>query len=262
MQLPPLFRGSFFAVVLYFVTLPLVMANTVIISSENFSLGYGFSHDGESSWWNTLETAGVNTPTTQGDFSFTPSVSGASYSSIGVDFPDRVLANRASSATGHTGTSASFGVSIAATWSGALPGDAELDPNYQIRLVITQISIYGAGITSQTTTDLAFVETTVGNTGTSPAIDVNLLQNSPPTEFNTASNWVQLSWNPDDFWTDGTTSTRTFAMTATENRGLDGFEVFGYVELSYAAIPEPGLVGVLFGVAAAGVLLARGRRRR
>ena len=237
---------------------PWSAGSAATLTSDNFSFGYGFTNT-DPATWNTNETASVNTSTTQGDFSFSPAVSGGNFGSIGVEFPDRVLANGVDPVLRYSASSGTFGVSLTASWSGDPPGDAEPDPNYELRLVITQISIYAAGIASQSTTDIAFSETTAGNMATSPSIDVNLLETAPATEFQTASNWKQLSWDPNDFWLDGTTSTRTFELIASENRGADGFEVFGYVELAYTAIPEPGGIALAIGLAAIGILIVRRR---
>ena len=63
-----------------------------VITSNEFSFGYGFDNfNTVGGAWNTVETAGVNTSTVQGDFSLSPNVTGSMFSGGGTFFPNRIL---------------------------------------------------------------------------------------------------------------------------------------------------------------------------
>jgi len=241
---------------LVLIALGLINSQAATIVSSDFSFGYGYTPPGiPNGSWTTDETSGNNTSTTQGNFTFTPSVSGAVFGSVGPIFTNRVLAN---GSVGYMGASGSFNATISGTYTGPTPGDADPIPNFQLSLVITSIRIYGAGVTGQSNTDLGWSETTPGHTSSSSTI--NVIQVSGPS-FNDAASYTQLTWDPGDFLVSGTSSTRTFALVSTAaSRAVDGFEIFGRVELSYTAIPEPSTLALLGGMGLAMVLLVRKRK--
>lgn len=238
-------------------TLFVARVDAASITSAPFSFGYGYT---PSATWNTSETAAFNTPTVQGDFTFTPTVTGGGFDSTGPVFTGRVLGDGSGD---YIATSIAYpGVpgllaSIAASFTGPAPIDAAPVPNYQIVLNISQISIYGAnyspGFTAST---LAFTELTPGHASNSPAIALN---NFAPVQL--ASQVTQLVWDPADYAENGFTFTRSFGLLAEDESPVDGFEVFGTVTLFYDALPpapEPSSL-MLLGL---GTLVLSLRRRR
>lgn len=118
---------------------------TATITSSSFSLGYGMTATG--GFWDTTETAGANTATTIGDFTFSPTVTGNVDTANGPIFPGRVLTHGAPCQTcpdeGHrVSDSGSFGLSLLGSWNGPTPGDAAQIPNYQITVEITSLRIW------------------------------------------------------------------------------------------------------------------------
>jgi hypothetical protein len=227
------------------------------INSSPFSIGYGAQVNATPTW-NTVETSSANSPTTQGDFTFSPVLTGGIFSGNGpiVSVPGGVRTLATGGAGQNVGNSGTFGATINASWTGPTPGDAAATPNYQISLVIDSIRIYGTISTSfPTGNDLAFGETTVGHTGTSPAI----ILNTTTANYQIATNYNQLTWDPADYFDAGTTTSRSFNLVAAASRPVDDFEVFGHVVLSYDVIPEPGAVAL---VLAAGIALTFIRSRR
>jgi hypothetical protein len=218
-------------------------AGAASILSAPFSFGYGFNNlnsDGGS--WNTNETAGANTSTTLGDFTFTPTVNGGHNSTTGPQFNGRILGNGGA----HYGAyGLLFTLNITGTYTGPTPGDAAADPDYQIKLHITQLSMFGA--TFGGAEILNFAESTLGHEASQPPQGVaggNLTQ---------AATYAQVVWDPADFFSaiDTVSQGRSFFLQSSDlgNVNLDGLEVFGFVELSYTAIPEPtgfSLVGMAF----------------
>ncbi len=235
-----------------------VRAQAASITSAPFSFGYGYT---PSASWNTTETAGFNTPTSLGNFTFTPTVTGGGFDSTGPVFTGRVLGNGGGD---YIATSIAYpgqaGVlaSIAAAYTGPLPLDAAPVPNYQIQLNISQVSIYGANYTGFGASTLAFTELTPGHTSNSPSIALPTF--SP---VNIASQMVKLVWDPADYAENGFTFTRSFGLLAEDESPVDGFEVFGTVTLLYDALPpapEPSSI-VLLGLGTV-VLSLRRRRNR
>lgn len=233
-------------------------ASAATITSDTFSLGYGFSNSGSGGTWNTLETSGGNTPTMIGDFNFNPVVNGLELSSGGVYFPDRVLTDGGNGAFSAYQTS----MTISGSWNGVTPVDAAPQPNYRLTLYVTSISIWAhnwGGVV-----ETWFEETTAGNGAISPKI---YAPNS--NAFEDASDYSQLIWNPGGFSLDGTSVSRSFLVTDTNGGGsdagftiLDGFAITGYVTLTYDAVPEPGSLGMLAAGATFLLLMAGLKRRR
>lgn len=236
-----------------------VRAEAASITSAPFSFGYGYT---PAASWNTSETSGFNTPTVQGNFTFTPTLSGGGFDSTGPVFTGRVLGTGGGD---YIATSIAYpGVpgllaSIAAAYTGPAPINAAPVPNYQIQLNISQVSIYGAnyfpGFSAST---LAFTELTPGHTSNSPAISLN---NDAP--IYKPSQVTQLVWDPADYNENGFTFTRSFGLLAEDESPVDGFEVFGTVTLLYDAVvpaPEPSSL-MLLGLGTVALSLRRRRNR-
>ena len=206
--------------------------HTVTLTSSNFSLGFGFGETFSPSW----VAVSPSTPTTQGNFKFsaTPVDTLASYySGTAPGFPGRVLTDNG----GYNDNGSNFLATISASWLGGLPADtvSEVPPNFQIKLNITQISIYGTAYLVPGS--LGFKETGGGS---------QTLQAMPTTTsfggLAIATNYAKLAWDPADSFVAGTNATRSFTLAFTgDARPVDGFEVFGNVQLLYD-IPEPSTV--------------------
>lgn len=249
-------RTLFLLILLLCITLSAVEA--AVLTSANFTIGYGYT-GATRNGWTTTESSSVNSPTTQGSFTFSPTVLGEIWGGSGPTFPNLVLSN---GTTDRVGDTKNFSVVISGSWTGATPADAAPSPNYQISIVITNLSIWGVTSTAAggSATPLAFGETTSGHTATSSSISLNNLPNTA-SSFTTASNYKQLVWNPDDYSVSGTSTTRSFNIVAgDQERAIDGFQVNGYVLITYTAVPEPGsLATALVGLGLCVVLY--GRRR-
>jgi hypothetical protein len=225
-------------------------ASAATITSTPFSVGYGFS--AQTNGWNTTETSWLNTlPST--DFSFGISVVGGQQSNTGPNFTGRkIIAPPAGGSYGESADPSTFGVTLTGTYTGT-PGDVDLsDPGYQITINISQISIYGASQTTNSTQSLGFNETTAGHaqsqTPQTIAAGTNYAANGP---------YTQAVWDPADYSSAATTQVRTFDLSPTGTIYTDGFEVFGTIDVSYNQVPEPASLGLL----AAGSLLLLRRRR-
>ena len=226
-------------------------ASIVTVTSADFSLGYGRTAAG----WGTTETAGSNTPTTDGSFSFTPTVTGIAWTSVGPKFLNRVLGdgeNVGGQGGDYVGDSYDFLVSIAGSYDLALPPGAT---NPQLTLNITAISLWAIksdyGVLSP-----EYNETTPSHTSTS-SMGVTL---NDPADFSIAANYKQLLWNPADFAVAGTSSTRTFTLGAwlSNENPIDGLDILGNVTLTYNNIPEPATMSLL---ALGGLAMIRRSRR-
>lgn len=221
------------------------MADAAVITSSSFSLGFGFSRDSGSSW-NTDETAGVNTPTTIGDFSFTPAPTGPRWSGSGATFVNRVLADGTDGDVSAYIDDAPFALPITASYNGAAPTDADGVPNYKLRVEISSISIYAGAHPSSSLHEIAWDETTPGHAATSPALAL-----TPSTNYNEVAAYGHLVWDPDDFDVPlaslNDSTVRTFDILG--GNGLrygDGIEVTGTVSLVYdAVVPEPASLVLL-----------------
>jgi hypothetical protein len=237
------------------------VAHAGIITSADFSFGFG-AYNSTGNAWNTAETSTNNTPTTQGNFTFTPTVTGPVDTSTGPTFIGRVLGTGyAGAVCGWEGTTTPWTATIVASWTGPTPLDAAPNPNYQLMLEITQISIYGLKWNNNPTQTLKFHESTPGNVGDSPILNLKDCDNAFSYVIY-PYNWNHLVWDPNDVAVAGTTSTRTFGLVASPvEAALEGFEVFGRVHLLYDTVPEPSTF-VLLLCGAAGLLCYAWRKRR
>jgi hypothetical protein len=236
------FALFFLATLMTAATTPATRA--VVLNSSPFSFGYGFANLSGSSW-NDSETSSVNTPTTQGSFSFTPAPVGDRFSGDGVVFPNRVLTDQ--SADGVSGfLTGNFNVPITANYNGGTPSGASGTPNYQLRLEISNISIYaGEHSSSFSSIPLIWDETTPGHLSSSTPIALPI-----SNDFNEVAGYLKVEWNPDDFATPlanlNDPVTRTFDILVVDNEGdlrfLDGLEIEGRVSLIYEGT-TPSLLG-------------------
>jgi hypothetical protein len=135
---------------------------------------------------------------------------------------------------------AGFVLPITASYNGPGPSDASANPNYRLRLEITHISIWGGAYPSSSLQTLAWSETTAGHSATSPSIAL-----AADTNYQLASNYRQLVWDPTDF--DQPIAGVNYAYTRTFDilggNGLrfgDGIIVKGLVSLVYDATPQTG----------------------
>lgn len=248
-------------------------AQAATITSTSFSLGYGADTGGpvapQSVHWTDNETSGSNTDVT-GPFtasvaftSRTPSPDGDSVydngaSSSGPIFTGRTLADSPGGVnTGFSSWSPRFQATVSGTYTGPPPIDVAVVANYQFSVVITSIRIWGTAVIFNTDglEDLFFTETT-------PLHGTSSLSQTLPTagaSAEQAAAYAQLVWDPADFSTPGVTDGRVFVLDTAafpHQRGIDGFEVFGHLVLTYDAIPEPASLGLL---ALGGLLLLRRR---
>lgn len=210
------------------------------LSSSEFSLGFG-AQDNSSSTdvFNDVETASVNTPTTQGNFTFAPTVIGGRSGGVGCTFLNRVLANGAdgdvSAAVSRSGP-VNFTVSIAASYNGSAPAHA-VSTDYNLGIEITRISVWAAASTGYSTS-AAWDETTPGHAVTSPS--TALIETA---DAHRTASYTQLTWDPDDYGLSpaslNASCTRTFAILPVvegdDYRYLDGVEIEGRVHLIYDA---------------------------
>ena len=234
-------------IVLFWAALTPAHAAINTFTSTNFSLGYGYVNP-----WTTTETFMSNTPTTVNGFTFSPTVASSSFSGTGPGFTFRQLHD----AGGASGDSIDWTNTVSASWSGPAPLDAMPNPNYKIQLNITSLRIYGAAYFAfPGTTNLAFGEITPDHFGNSTSISLNVVSSVPNLTF--ASNYKQLTWDPADFQTNGTSMSRTFILLANTDKAIDGFEVFGNVTITYDAVPEPSVLALA--LSAAGILTWRRR---
>jgi len=224
-------------------------AQAATITSSDFDLAYGFV----GGTWNDTETAGTNTATSIGDFSFTPTVAGTQFSTTGPSFASRVFA----SGGGGFGVSwnQEFTLDITGTYTGATPGDASGTPNEQVILEITKLNIWATGWSGDFSENGWWEETTSGRTGTSSSVTL-----SDSNSIEIAGTYSNLDWDPGDLAIAGLTDTRNFVITGdiTNTNGEQRVVIDGLkVHLVYDAVPEPASAA-LMGV---GGLLLMFRRR-
>jgi hypothetical protein len=231
------------------------MAATV--TSSNFSLGFGYTEDPFG--WTTVETSSANTPTALGDFTFVPTVTSSNNSSGGCTFPGRVLTDQLAGQNGRSANGDGFAATVTGTYTGPTPGDAAPDPNYQISVNISSISLYVCAYAAEAN-PFGFAETTAGHAALSPTFNDPV----PPNNATLASNYTHLVWDPDDYSVAGTTSTRTFGLSspglAGGNLQIDGYEITGTVTLTYDVVPEPSSIACFAAIGAAAVVRRRPRR--
>jgi hypothetical protein len=240
----------------FFASLVLVVvraANGASIVSAPFSLGFGYS---ASQVFDTTETAAANTPTTIGAFSFNAAPVSDRWSSHGVTFVNRVLADGPPDGdySANIDTPA-FTLPVTAKYNGPAPSDASATPNYQLRLELSEVSIYAGAYPSSSLQSLAWDEVTPGHLATSSSVAL------PNGDWASASAYTQVAWDPGDYnlplaGLNGAV-TRTFDILG--GNGLrygDGIELVGSVSLIYDAVPEPTSFGFV-GLAAALTVLRR-----
>lgn len=219
-------------------------AQAATITSDTFSIAFGKTD--AAAEWTTTENAATNTATAIGDFTFSPSPTSDIFSGTGPVFVGRTLSD--GGATGYSGWSDGFVLNIAGSYAGA-PVDAAANPNYKISVEITNVSIYGAAYPGYGTGTLQFSETTTGHTANSSAVDLQVVYDpggsaSSIYGLGYASFYNLLAWNPDDYSVDGTSFTRTIALSPSY-ASIDGLIVEGKVSVSYDAVPEPITLSML-----------------
>lgn len=237
--------------------------NAAVLTSSNFSIGYGFTQNA-STGWNTSETNATNTYLPSGDFSLSINLSAPPLTASGPTFIGGVLGNTTgtSYAAYTQGTAHNFQVSALSSYTGSLPIGAT---NIQMQLTITSISVYvgriGAGSTESPDSGNAanFLELTPGHGASQSPIILTAF-----TNIGLASDYSLLSWDPDDFENSGTSQTRTFSVDAIGN-GLqrvviDGFKIDGFITMTYDVVPEPR-TAILLGIALSIGFLMKGRFR-
>lgn len=129
-----------------------------------------------------------------------------------------------------------------------------------MKINITSLRIWATDFDATPTNSLKWQETTVGHEDSTSATNYPLIIGWP--NWGDDAVYTQVLWDPNDFQVVGTTQTRTFALFPNNTAGnpaIDGFEVFGNVQLIYDAIPEPGALGAMGLVALIGVRM-RSRR--
>ncbi len=239
------------------------------LTSADFSLAYGSDVDNTNpvTVWRTNETAGTNTATTIGDFTFAPAPVGASWDVPGPTFVNRTLATGAGNNVAWFGNPAArpFAVPVTASYNGAAPGDVSGTPDYKLQIEITKISVYGARYDANQLATMAWDETTSGHTQTSPSVNLQIVFSAADT--NNASKYTLLDWNPDDYDVSiaslNDTFTRTFDILPGDSldyRFGDGLIIEGRVHLTYNAVPEP-MSFILFGIGLLG-MVGYGKYRR
>lgn len=242
--------------------------NAAVISSPNFSIGLGYAQPANNvgGVWDNSETATVNTPTTQGDFSLSLAATGPIYIGRGAKFTNRVLVDGDNNARaawindGGVSPISVFNAPVTASYNGAAPGDAAATPNYQLQVVITSVSIHAGSEVGSTT--LGFAETTASHTQTQTPV---ALTGTPGSGYQLASSYSKVTWDPADYATSlanlNDAFVRTFGIPSpyaagSDPRYIDGLEITGHVELIYDAVPEPASMAL---VALGGLCM---RRRR
>jgi hypothetical protein len=240
----------------WLVMAPAFAAASVTNTSANFSIGLGYTI---SLTWNDSETSAANTPTTIGNFTFQPSVTSGKDSNTGPTFTNRVYAagNQDYSAVAGLGTTL-FTNTVTASWNGGVPADADAtNPNFRLALNITSVRLYmllydGSG------NNFGFSETTPGHETNSPSFTLGFHSADP--SGNTRP-YTDIAWTPPSYVVPGTNFTRTFMLYSPNlnDLQLDGYEVFGNVQLIYD-VPEPSAVALL-AVSGALTMVLWGRRK-
>lgn len=241
-----------------------VQGTVVVITSDEFSLGYGATETSGNAW-TTSETSGANTATTLGDFSFEPAPYALNYSQRGPTFPGRVLTDGTETSR-CAWVNPAFTIPVVAKYNGAAPADASATPDYHLVIDITSLNIYSNYTAATgTPTTLAWEEVTAGHTQTSPSLALPEVGGA----IKLASNYAHLVWDAGDYSASlaglNDAVTRTFDVSSPgdeDNRAVEGFEVIGRVSLVYNnAVPEPSAL-VLLGLGLFGLLAYAWRKRK
>lgn len=218
-------------------------ANAATLTSDNFSIGYGFAPSGT---WNTSETASSNDPLPTGDFSLVLTLAGPVASTQGPTFVNGVFGDTLPSTPSYAsftdGTGHNFTALATINYTGLIPPEAT---NIQMQLNITSISMYVGRIDAADYGDSAgFAEITSGHSATQGPIILTDYTNIAYT-----SNYSFLNWNPTDYASAGTSQARTFSIdadgTLLKRVAIDGFNIQGYATLTYDAVPEPTTIALL-----------------
>lgn len=224
-----------------------VLATTTmagVITSSEFSIGYGYTGHAIHDRWGTTETESVNVQAApESSFILETSVEGGGLSPLGPDFKRRALGALAQGE--YTGVASNFLANLRAIYAGPKPSDAADEPNYRTSLAIRKINIYAAPIKANTSQALAFRETTPQNEQVQkPAV----LPNSG--DFRNASNWKKIEWTPGGFFSPGTSQRRTFSLSEGPMNDIknliyvvDGFEIVGQIVVEYDSVAEQDRVG-------------------
>jgi hypothetical protein len=215
--------------ILAVVMCPVVNATQII--SSDFSIGIGYTM---FRGWDTYETSAVNTSSTQGDFTFSPTVTGIMGSGGGWFFPNRVpTGNGANGGVGYDDPANPWVMTLNGSYNGVAQTGGILTIN------ITGMSIYGSPWAGVGHT-FWFTETTSDHTAVSPSVATpQYVSHMDPATY------AQLIWNPTDFAVAGESATRTFGIDESSigYMMLDGFEIYGNVTYEY--IPEPATMILL-----------------
>lgn len=253
--------GSLFlaAITLFMINPELKAA--ALLTSDPFFFGYGAQANGANSW--VLRTSGSSTA---GDFVFSPTLLGPSYSSYGPLYDGTALLSTPNASANYTGQASAATLSVSGSWSGNLneiePG--LLNDHAQIHLVITSIQVYAtyySATADSSNPTLTLIETTPGKENSFATLAVHKTvgaENGNLNALTKAANFTILEWNPTNPWDSGTSTTRTFAFQIGDaaNIHIDGFQISGYIEV----IPEPGTYALL--LTGIGTILIVTRRQR
>lgn len=202
------------------------------ITSSEFSVGVGFSpsQDGQHCNWNTLETESANAPL-GGDFQVAVDLTGNGISKTGPKFKGRVLSTPIGGE--YSGSIRGFSAAIKATYQGEKPKDAAEEPNYRIRIRVSQISVYAAASFPDESATAYFEETTPDHSQTQEPVEIS----ANPEGINALDAYQKLEWEPvsTENAVKGATAERSFVLRNGEKSdvALDGFEVVGEVVLEY-----------------------------
>ena len=214
-----------------------VTSDPPALESSPFSFGYGYSTDSvdpNGAKWK-LETSALNTPVTQGDFTITPQfASQPAYSAYGPLFTSRTLVNGPAGGNGRSANSGSLAITVNANWTGSIPNTA----NHRISLVIESIKVRGVkwigSASSGPLVKLSIVETTPNHASGSSFVDLQNTGN-PLSNLADALKYNTVTWDPVDYYVDGTSTSRTFTVVADDGLAIpvDGIEIEARVVVGF-----------------------------